>query len=219
MHHQLIPPDRRLAIFGAGGHGREIAWLAREIWGDDVALTFLVDIPSPAPLVDDIPVRPVTAYAEDHAGGAYIVAIGDPLAREKCVHTCESAGLRPWTLIHPRVECSSRVNVGAGSVVCAGSVLTTNIKLGRHVHINVGCTVSHDAVIGDYATLSPGVHVPGHVHLGRRVFIGTGANLINGSSVQPLVIADDAVVAAGACVTKAVAAGSMVAGVPAVRKR
>jgi acetyltransferase-like isoleucine patch superfamily enzyme len=89
----------------------------------------------------------------------------------------------------------------------------------RHVHINIGCTVSHDSRIDDFATLSPGSHISGHVHVGPDVFIGTGACIINGSEDEPLTIGAGAVVAAGACVTRPVEAGTMVAGVPAVTKR
>ena len=95
----------------------------------------------------------------------------------------------------------------------------TGIKLARHVHINIACTISHDVTIGEFSTLSPGVHVSGHVRIGKSVFIGTGANIINGSASQPLVIGDGAIVAAGACVTRDVEPGSMVAGVPATRRR
>ncbi len=111
------------------------------------------------------------------------------------------------------------MEIAAGSVICAGSILTTNVAIGEHVHVNVGCTISHDVFIGDFSTLSPGVHVSGHVHIGRDVFIGTGANIINGSANGPIVIGDGAVIAAGACVTKSVEPGALMAGVPAVRKR
>ncbi len=125
------------------------------------------------------------------------------------------AGLQFTTLIHPNVEMSRWIDVGSGSVICAGSILTTNIKLGLHVQINLDCTIGHDAVLGDYTTLAPGVHVSGWVHVGRRVYIGTGAVIINGTEDAPLVIGDDAVIGAAACVVKSVPPGLTVVGVPA----
>ncbi len=53
----------------------------------------------------------------------------------------------------------------------------------------------------------------------RGAYIGAGASILNSSRDSPLVIGAGAVVAAGACVTRPVEAGAMVAGVPAVRKR
>lgn len=111
------------------------------------------------------------------------------------------------------------VDIGDGVVICAGNIVTTNVNLGKHVHVNLGCTIGHQASIGDFTTLSPGVHVSGNVRIGRGVFVGTGATIINGTASEPLSIGDGAIVAAGACVTKPVESGALVAGVPAVRKR
>jgi sugar O-acyltransferase (sialic acid O-acetyltransferase NeuD family) len=145
--------------------------------------------------------------------------VGDPEQRIRIVGRAESLGMAAATLVHPRVEASRWLEIGPGSILCAGVIATTNIVIGAHVHINLDCTIGHDVVIGDYATLSPGVHVSGNVTIGKRVFIGTGATIINGSATSPLSIGDGAVIAAGACVTKPVEPGALVAGVPAVRKR
>ena len=213
------PSFHRLYIFGAGGFGREIAWLAAQAWGMEIELIFLVDNPAYVKEpVHGVPVRLVG----DVAGGSsdrFVVAVGDAGLRRKAATACTGVGLRPATLVHPRVEASSFVSLGVGTVVCAGSILTTDVTLGEHVHVNLDCTIGHDVRIGDFSTLSPGVHVSGHVQIGRDVFIGTGANIINGSAGSPLVIGDGAVIAAGACVTKSVEVGALMAGVPAIRKR
>lgn len=217
--HCSTPGFERLLIFGAGGHGREVAWLARQCWGRSLGIEFVVD--RPEYLVDQVAGIPVRLLADCVASPnvRYLVALGDPSHRRKVVDTCETMGLNAALLVHPRVETSDSVALGSGCVVCAGSILTVDIDVGAHVHINVGCTVSHDVVIGDFSTLSPGVHVSGNVRIGEDVFIGTGANIINGRAGAPLLIGDGAVVAAGACVTRSVEPGSMVAGVPAIKKR
>ena len=216
---QAAPDFQRLYIFGAGGSGREIAWLAEQSWGTKVERVFLVDQPeflaasvngAKVMLVQDV----VTAE-----GDRFVVALGDAALRRKAVASCMGVGLRPTKLVHPRAEISTYVDVGQGSVICAGSIVTTNVVIAGHVHVNVDCTISHDVRIGDYATLSPGVHVSGHVEIGEDAFIGTGANIINGRAGAPLTIGKGAVIAAGACVTKSVEAGALMAGVPAVRKR
>jgi sugar O-acyltransferase (sialic acid O-acetyltransferase NeuD family) len=211
---------RKLAIFGAGGHGRELAWLAERAGWNKSDMFFVVDRPEYlAEEINGLPVRLLDDATKPDDKIGFVVALGDAAARERCATLCEQAGFTAIPLIHPGIELSPTVTIGQGSVICAGAILTVNIRIGRHVHINVGCTISHDAVLGDYATLSPGVNIAGHVQLGRHVFIGTGATIINGSSVNPLTIGDGAVIAAGACVTASVEEGAMVAGVPAVRKR
>jgi sugar O-acyltransferase (sialic acid O-acetyltransferase NeuD family) len=211
---------RSLAIFGAGASGREVAWLARECWGSGLALTFIVD-QADLPLAPQNGIRVVrlTDFARKNAATPVVVAVGNPHAREECARKCVAAGLGfAPPLAHPRVEASRWLTIGVGSIVCAGSVLTTNIGIGEHVHINVGCTVSHDARLGDFATLSPGVHISGWVTIGRGAFLGTGAVVSNGSSDRPIVIGENAVVGAGACVIRDVPAGATVVGVPAVRE-
>ena len=213
------PNFQRLYVFGAGGFGHEIAWLAEQSWGTKVELVFLVDQPefviAPINGANVMLVQDVVA----NQGDRFVVALGDAALRRKAVASCVGVGLRPTTLVHPRAEMSTYAEVGQGRVVCAGSIVTTNVVIAGHVHVNLGCTIGHDVRIGDYATLSPGVHVSGHVEIGEDVFIGTGANIINGRAGAPLTIGKGAVIAAGACVTKSVEAGALMAGVPAVKKR
>ena len=65
------------------------------------------------------------------------------------------ASQRP--LIHPAATVASDNRIGDGVLLAAGARVTTNVTLGRHVHLNVNAVVSHDCVVGDYTTLSPGV--------------------------------------------------------------
>ena len=210
---------RTLYIFGCGGSGREIAWLAEQIWGDTVERMFLVD--QPHYLRNSVNGHTVKLLSDTRRDPQtrFVVALGDPSQRRVAAMACSEAGHSPAVLVHPRAEISRWVEIGDGTIVYAGCFLSTNLGIGRHAQINVACTVSHDVQIGDFSTLSPGVHVAGHVRIGREVFIGTGASIINGSADEPLTIGDGAVIAAGACVTRAVDPGAMVAGVPAVRKR
>lgn len=217
--HHADPGFRRLYIFGAGGFGREVAWLAEQAWGAAVGLQFLVDHPEYLrEPVNGIPVR-LLQDAQVGPDSRFVVALGDPTQRRTATAACIAAGHEPATLVHPRVEMSQRVALGDGAVLCAGTVVTVDVTIGAHVHVNLGCTIGHDAKIGEFSTLSPGVHVSGNVTIGRDVLIGTGACIINGAPGQPLTIGDGAVIAAGACVTRPVEPGSMVAGVPATRKR
>lgn len=216
---RMQPNYKTLFIFGAGGFGREVAWLSRQLFDSEIVRYFIVDDNfSEADQVDGVPVRALSSIKHGH-DSRFVVAIGGCSARRNVADRCRLAGLSATALVHPRAEMSANVRIGNGSIICAGSILTTGISLGVHVHINLACTIGHDVNIGDFSTLSPGVHVSGHVHIGRDVFIGTGANIINGSAAEPLVIGDGAVIAAGACVTRSVDPGALMAGVPAIRKR
>jgi sugar O-acyltransferase (sialic acid O-acetyltransferase NeuD family) len=201
-----------LAVFGAGGFGREVAWLA-ETCGREVAC-FIDDRPATA-LLNDIPVMTLDALLATRREVEIAIAVGNPAARAAIAARISEAGLAFAELVHPRVERSRWVSWGPGVVICAGTILTTNITFGAHVQVNLDCTIGHDVRLGDYATLAPGVHLSGWVFVGDRAYLGTGAVVINGTADAPLVIGDDAVIGAGACVTRSIPAGVTAVGVPA----
>lgn len=204
---------KQIAIYGAGGFAREVAWLAESC--DCRVACFVDDNPALAgKQVNGIPVMRLEDAAVRFAGAGIVSGIGSPKAREMVMQKAVAARFIPVPLIHPRVEMSRWIDMGEGAVICAGCILTTNIQIGKQVQINLDCTVGHDVAMGDCTTLAPGVHVSGWVHFGKRVYAGTGAVFINGTEESPLVIGDDVVIGAGACVTKSIDYGTW-GGVPA----
>ena len=211
--------DRHLYIFGCGGHGREVASIAVQMSTSNLQMTFLVDDEKYlSPPVNGTCVKLFENVVFDQ-NSRYVVAIGDPVIRRAIAKSFDERGVTAATLIHPRAEISGQSQVGDGAIVFAGSIVSTSVRLGQHAHVNLACTLSHDVALGEFATLSPGVNVAGHVEIGRDVFVGVGASIISGTSVTPLVIGDGAIIAAGACVVGSVEPGALMAGVPAVRKR
>lgn len=210
---------RQIAIYGAGGFAREVAWLVqscnKEI-EDYKVVCFIDDNPALyGQILNGIPVVSLEAACQQFVSASVVCGIGNPQTRQRVTEKVSAAGFEIATIIHPNVEHSQWIEIGIGTVICAGNILTINIILGKHVQINLDCTVGHDVIMGDFTTLAPGVHVSGCVHFGQRVYVGTGAVIINGTQEEPLVIGDDVVIGAGACVTKAVPPGLTVVGVPA----
>ncbi len=199
-----------LVIFGAGGFGREVLDVVdavNAVRPADPQWDFLG-------FVDDGDVDThgrgalIQAAALPGIGNLYyVVAIGDPATRERVVAGVSGS---PATLVHPSATFGANVAVGAGSVVCAGVRITTNVEIGRHVHLNLNATVGHDAFIGDYATIFPGVNVSGSATIGTRVSLGTNSAVLQGLSVGA-----GSFVGAGAVVVGDVPAGVTAKGVPA----
>lgn len=211
---------KNIGIYGASGFAREVAWLLS--YPDEISsfrvVAYIEDGTAEGRDIRGVPILLWEQFTARHPDAAVAIAIGDPKTREKLAAKC--AGARFPRLVHPAVEMSSFVQIDEGTIICTGSILTVDIEIGRHVHINLDCTVGHDVRIGDFTTISPGVHVSGNVHIGRGVYIGTGANIINGTPTKPLVIGDGAVIGAGACITKDCEPRCLYAGVPAeVKKR
>src|SRR5262249_38948294 len=166
-------------------------------------------------LLNDIPILELANAAARYRGAFVVGGIGSPIARQQVVGKATASGLVPGVLVHPRVEASNWLSVGDGTVICAGCILTTNITIGCDVQINLDCTIGHDVVLEDHVTLAPGVHVSGCVRVEKSAYIGTGANIINGSAESPLVIGAGAVIGAGPCVPPPIPPRLTAVGVPA----
>jgi sugar O-acyltransferase (sialic acid O-acetyltransferase NeuD family) len=210
---------RELLIFGAGGFGREVAsWAERAEWEErSFDFSGFIDDAAAGTVLNGWPVLSLADAAADHPNAGVLVTVGDPGLRERLVARAAEAGLNATApVIHPNVEYDrDYVHIGDGVVICPGSILTVNIEVREHAQINLGCTVGHDAVIGAFVTLSPGVHISGNVTVESHAFFGTGAVTVNGHPGEPLTIGSGAVVGAGAVVTKDVLSGVTVTGVPA----
>ena len=213
MDHMPLQP---LLILGAGGFGREVADVVDAInasagptWDflgfvddGDPDLTLLARRGDPLLGTSDV--------LEVHRAAAFVVGVGDPRTRRLLDARAREAGLRPATLVHPAATLGRDVVIGEGSVVCSHVSLTTHIVLGRHVHLNLNCTVGHDVVVGDFSTVNPGATISGNVTLHDDVTVGTNAAVIQGISLGA-----GSTVGAGAAVVRDVEPGVTVVGVPA----
>ena len=142
-----------------------------------------------------------------------LVGIGYPVMRARVVERYCLPG-SPFefpNVIHPRsVVDETRVRFGKGNTVTAGCVFTCDITIGDFNLFNLNTTVGHDAIVGNLCVFNPTVNLSGGVQIGDRVLVGTGAQILEG-----LTVASDATVGAGGVVTRDVAHGITVVGVPA----
>ena len=210
----MIPlPAAPFAIVGAGGHGREVLDLIEAAGVRDRFTGFVDDAAPTGAGADRLVRRAATVLGTIEWLAAtdldYAVGIGNGPARRAIVDRLAAASGAALTLVHPAASIGSDHRFGEGVFVGARAVVTTNVTIGRHSHVNVGCAVQHDTVVGDFVTLSPGVFVNGDVTIGDDVFLGTGAVVTRGVR-----IGDGAIIGAGAVVLDDVPPGSRCFGVP-----
>jgi sugar O-acyltransferase (sialic acid O-acetyltransferase NeuD family) len=139
-----------------------------------------------------------------------VIGIGSPAVKRQLVERMRSHVAGFPTLVHPTAVRSDSVQMGEGTVVAAGNILTVDIRLGAFVTLNLSCTVGHDAVLDDYVTVAPGATISGNVRVGEGCDVGTGSSTVQGTS-----IGEWSIVGAGAVVSKSLPANCTAVGVPA----
>lgn len=203
-----------LYIIGAGGFGREVAWLVERInevkptwnlkgfiddneslWGSDEGTYKVIGGCDYLKSLGDV-------YA--------VCAIGSAKVRKKVIEKLVGSSVKFANVIDPSVLISKRVEIGEGTIICAGTIVTVDIKIGNHVIINLDCTIGHDDVIEDYVTIYPSVNVSGNVLIGQCSELGTGMQIIQGKKV-----AENTIIGAGAVVVKDCAESGTYVGSPA----
>lgn len=211
-----------VVIIGAGGFGREVHDVIEAVNDARMAtghpriecVGMLADGHADLDLVEERDLRflgPVVGLASLPADVRYVLAIGNGAARKRIDQWATAEGREAMSLVHPSAVLGRhRVMLGPGSIVCASAVVTTNVRMGRHVQLNMGVTVGHDAVLGDYVTLSPNVSISGYAVLEDEVTMGTGATIIDRRRIGARTT-----VGAGAAVVKDLPADVTAVGVPA----
>lgn len=196
--------EKRIAIYGAGGHARVIA--------DGIATDRVVFIDDDQNLwgkaIDGIlvvPPRELPPTCEE-----FVIGMGDSQLRQKLSDQLERAGLRPLTVVHPSAGISDRASVSSGSVVLAGAQINCGASIARHVIVNTGAIIEHDVRLADFSFVGPRAVLTGRVEVGSHAFVGAGAVVLPGIRIEP-----GAIVGAGAVVTRDVPAGTIVIGNPA----
>ena len=186
----------KLAIFGYGGHAREVA---AQI---DKEVTFFVDDKYAKGNV-----LPISKFNSDEF--LMMVAVADCKERFEIVKRLPKS-TQYFRFIHPTaLILSDDIKIGGGSFIGANSIITTNVKIGEHAILNRGNQIGHDTIIGDYFSAMPGSIVSGNVLIGDRCYMGT-----NSSIKEKINICDDVIIGSNGTVVKNIITSGTYVGVP-----
>lgn len=204
-----------VVIVGAGDLGRDSISVFDAVVRDGVPWTLLGFLDDREELAGrrffGLPVLGGLSWLDDAPAGTHVwVGVGNPAVRRRLAMEVAARGLPFCTPVHPSVQASPWVRIGAGSIVFAGCTFTVDVELEEQVVVNPRCSIAHDVKIGAYSYLSPGVDLAGEVVVEEEVFLGTGAVVIPGRR-----IGRGAVIGAGAVVIADVPPGVTAVGVPA----
>jgi sugar O-acyltransferase (sialic acid O-acetyltransferase NeuD family) len=186
------------ALIGAGGSAREIMFQIGE------------KLPC---FVDDIYYdnSPGVFKISDFDSKKYevLVTIGDSQLKSEMVSRLP-IDTKYFTFIHPTAQImSDDVIINEGCFIGANSIITCNVKLGKHSLLNRGVHIGHDSVVGDYFSAMPGSIVSGNVIIGNKVYMGT-----NSTIREKIKITDNVVIGLNSGVLKDINKSGVYVGTP-----
>jgi len=185
------------ALVGYGGHAREV--MAQM----GVKLTCFVD---------DKYVSKDTKPLSDFNPNEYalMVAVADSKDRFDIVQRLPKE-TKYFTWIHPTALIMDKnIEIGEGSFIGAYSIITTNIKIGKHAILNRSNHIGHDSIIGDYFSAMPSSVVSGNVNISNIVYMGN-----NSSIREKLNITSNVIIGMNCAVVKDIKKSGTFVGVPA----
>ncbi len=205
---------RKIAIYGAGGFGREVALMLQQmntVEAEWDIVGFYDDGKKSGETIDGLSVlggMNEINNVEDPT--CLAIAIADPIIRKEIVTAISNRQISFPVLVHPTAQIGSITNYfGDGTIITAGCILTTGIVLGEFVIINLSTTIGHDVKAGSFCSVMPGCSISGNVQLGEGCYLGTATKIIPNIS-----LGKHSKVGAGSVVTKSFDGGTIV-GVPA----
>lgn len=207
---------KNIAIFGAGGFGREVKTIIDKINSIHPNtynfLGFYDDGFEKDTIINGYPVLGgITDINSIKESICLVISIGDPKIKHKIISKISNKNVEFPSIIHPNASISNdAVKMGKGCIICEGTIITCNIEIGDFVILNLMCTVGHDTIIDNYCAFMPSVNISGEVHIYSSVYVGTGAKIIN-----LLEIGENTIVGAGAVVSKSLPANCTAVGIPA----
>ena len=187
------------ALVGYGGHAREVMSQM------GVKLTCFVD--------DEYVVEGTLRLSKFNPKEyELMVAVADSKNRFDIVQRLPKE-TKYFTWVHPTaLIMSDDVGIGEGSFIGAYSILTTNIKIGKHGILNRGNHIGHDCEIGSYFSAMPGSIVSGNVKIYDCVYLGNNSSIREKLSIHSM-----CKIGMNSAVVKHIEDNGIYAGVPAIK--
>jgi len=208
----------KIAIYGAGGLGREVAGGIRRINKESETQWEFIGFYD-----DNIPVgTPVSHYGKILGGRealnavdepiALAIAVGDPNVRKFIFDGITNPNISFPNLIAPsfKVLDPETFKIGRGNIIQDNCSATCDVVIGDFNVFNGSDVMGHDDVIGNFNVLMPGVHLSGSVHVGDCNLLGVDSVVL-----QRVKIGDQVTLGAGSVLMTKPKDGCTYIGVPA----
>ena len=209
-----------IAIYGAGGLGREIACLIRRINQKEPVWNFIgffddgknkahkCDYGDILGNIDDLNLWPEPL--------AIAIAVGNPLAKKKIVENITNSKIHFPNIIAPDLIYldESRVVLGRGNIICSQCLFSCNLVVGDFNLFNGYIAVGHDTHIGSFNVFMPSVNISGEVKIGNNNFMGVSSVVL-----QQIEIGNSVRVGAGSVIIRKTQDNNLYIGNPAIKMK
>ena len=209
---------KKYIIWGSSGHSKVIAEIILAE-GDEILALFDSN-PKAVSSLPNIPLyygaegfeewKNLAIYPMKEVVGVLAIGGAKGNDRQELLSKLKRMGIVFPTIVHPSAVISRSVSLGDGTQVLVSAVVNTEVKIGNVCIVNTGARIDHECIIGNGVHIAPGATLCGCVTVMDNALIGAGAVLL-----PRITIGRGAIVGAGAVVTKDVADGDIVTGVPA----
>lgn len=202
-----------VAIFGAGGFGREIADTfaqSQNISDKYNLIGYFDDTLKKGEVVNGFE---VLGSSDDILASstplAIVLALGSGKSRYQVFRRFEGKCVFP-TIIHESAKISHYSKIGQGCVIQANCIVAANANIGNFVVMNANSGSGHDTNVGDFASIMSFCDVAGSSILEEYCFLGTGVKVI-----PNIRVAKNSILCAGSVVFREVKRPSKLMGNPA----
>ena len=207
-----------IAIYGAGGFGREVACLIHKI-NEQTPMWKLIGF------FDDtssIKGKQISHYGLCIGGIdelntwekplSVVIAIGNPTAVASIANKIQNPNIDFPNIISPDAIFLDKNNLslGKGNLICTGCLISCNVRVGDFNCLNDFVSIGHDTVIGNYNSFMTATRISGIVSIGSYNYFG-----VNSCVLQKIKIGNETTIAAGSAVMRRTKDGYTFIGIPA----
>ena len=209
---------KNIAIFGAGGFGKEVACLIKRINEKEPTwnlVGFFDDNP-------ELKGKMISHYGICKGGTkelndfdkslSVVMAVGNPHAVRTIVEKINNHFVSYPNLIDPSYYLVDSVTfrIGKGNIIQGAGAASCDVVLGDFNVLNGSVVLGHDVTIGSYNTLMPDTRISGEVVVGDGNFFGVGSIVL-----QQLKVGNNVTLAAGSVLMTKPKDGNLYIGIPA----
>ncbi|MBU3663889.1 MAG: hypothetical protein FGM41_11940 [Bacteroidetes bacterium] len=173
-----------LVIIGSGALGREMISLVEDINLVKMQFHILGFLDDNGLLGSSIREYLVLGGSDEignHQNAQYVIAIANPVLRQRMFEKVKLKGMQLPNLIHPSAKIDKYAAIKwdyiEGNILAANTFLSCDVQLGNNNFVNVGVILSHDTFVGNHNVIMQGCILNGLIEVKDECWIWPGIKI------------------------------------------